>query len=81
MYNCNTDTGSDVTIISKTFWLKIGMLCLKNSQMEPRDAATNNISKFDAMVLFNNTNILCNILVSSIPDLNLFGSDHLIEKL
>ncbi|XP_037806223.1 uncharacterized protein K02A2.6-like [Lucilia sericata] len=72
------DTGSDVTIISKKNWVKIGKPTLKISQHKPRDASTNEINiigQFQCTVVINNQNQTCNILVSSLPDLNLFGSD------
>ncbi|XP_037810815.1 uncharacterized protein K02A2.6-like isoform X2 [Lucilia sericata] len=72
------DTGSDVTIISKKNWVKIGKPTLEISQHKPRDASTNEINiigLFQCTVVINNQNQTCNILVSSLPDLNLFGSD------
>lgn len=72
------DSGSDVTIISKQTWIQIGKPPLHTSSETPCDASTNSIhiiGELEAIVFFNNTEIICNILVSSIPDLNLFGAD------
>lgn len=72
------DTGSDVTIISKTNWMKIGKPSLQCSTHTPRDASTNKINiigEFISAVVVNGDTQTCNILVSSLPTLNLFGSD------
>ncbi|XP_075150673.1 uncharacterized protein LOC142224773 [Haematobia irritans] len=74
------DTGSDLTLISKATWVKIGKPVLRPSRRKPTDASANQIKimgELSADVKLNNKNKTCTIAVSPISTLNLLGSDLL----
>ena len=76
------DTGSDITIISKAMWMKIGSPHLLPATEYSKNASGDKMdieSEFDCHVKYDNSTKILKCFVTNIPNLNLFGNDWMDE--